>query len=80
MTITTTATNTFIKGQNYSARSICDSECIWNFVVLKRTAKFVTVKDIDSNETKRCGVFIWDETECIRPHGNYSMATVLRAE
>ena len=78
--ITATATQTFITGNTYSASSICDSGCIWDFVVLKRTAQFVTVKDLQSGEVARCKVTNWDDQEQIRPHGDYSMATILRAK
>lgn len=61
----------FNVGQTYSARSICDHDCIFSFTILARTAKQVTVK-VNGNIVKR-GIKIWDNVEEFSPFGNYSM-------
>lgn len=49
------------------------------FRVLKRTAKTITVLDVNDKPTAR-RIYIYDGSECVRPFGNYSMAPVLRAD
>lgn len=77
----TTTDNNIIKfqpGLKYSARSVCDYNCIWTFTVIKRTAKFITIED-QYGETKRVGVKVWDTSETAYPLGNYSMCPVIDA-
>jgi len=71
---------TFKVKKSYSTRSICDSNCIWNFEVIKRTAKTVTIFDKMDRVEKRCKIHIYDNCEMIYPLGHYSMAPSLRAE
>lgn len=73
-----TTTTTFEVGETYSCRSIGDYECVWAYTIEARTAKFVTI-DV-WGDRKRLGVKTdRDGVEYVLPHGNYSMATVLRA-
>ena len=65
----------FEPGKTYWTRSICNYDCIFKITIAKRTAKFVT-----TTEGKRLGVFIRDCVEQVRPHGNYSMAAIIRAD
>lgn len=64
----------FETGKKYSMKSICDSECIWEYTVIKRTAK--TIK-LDNNKSFR--VKSIDDTEFIFPLGRYSMCPILKA-
>lgn len=75
----TTAPATFKVGNTYSARSVCDHNCVWTFKVSKRTAKFVTFVDELTGDTYRRGVHVWDGAEWARPFGDYSMAPTLYA-
>jgi hypothetical protein len=34
----------FEVGKTYSCRSACDYECVWNYEVVKRTDKSITIK------------------------------------
>lgn len=68
---------TFQVGRTYSARSVCDHNCIWSFEVTKRTAKFITL-DHDG-ETMRVGVRAHDGEEWASPFGTFSMCPVIRA-
>lgn len=74
--MTTTA---FLLGQSYECRSFCDYDCVWQFTVAKRTAKFVTLVE-DSGDVRRVGVRVWNGVETCNPLGTYSMAPVLTAE
>jgi hypothetical protein len=68
----------FETNKTYSTASICDSECIFSFEILKRTAKTVKVKVDREIVTRR--IFIdYDNCEAFKPFGNYSMAAVIRA-
>jgi hypothetical protein len=68
----------FIVGREYRTRSICDSNCIFRFKVLARTEKTVTI-ETGRNKSVRRKITVRDGVEQIYPHGQYSMAPVLRA-
>jgi hypothetical protein len=72
------ATKKFQIGQEVSARSACDYDCVFRFTVIKRTAKTVTVKYY--NELKTIKVRVWsDGGEYCYPLGTYSMAPAVFA-
>ena len=73
-------TRQFEIGQTYSCRSICDHECIFEFTVTKRTAKFVTLEN-RHGRIRRAGVRVseYDNAEMCYPMGNYSMCPVITA-
>lgn len=50
-----------------------------NFTVISRTAKTITVLDINDKPITR-RIYIYEGSECVKPLGNYSMAPVLRAD
>jgi hypothetical protein len=81
-TATATKTHTFQVGTTYTTRSACDSDCIFRFTVIKRTAKFITVlRDNGADgELIRVGVKTDDRGEWALPFGSYSMAPVIRAD
>lgn len=63
----------FTVGEEVSARSFCDWDCIFRFKVVSRTAKFVTFQYY--NDLKRVGVKVsHDGREYCSPLGNYSMS------
>jgi len=72
-------THTFQIGNTYSARSACNYDTVWTFAVIKRTAKFITIKD-EYGEIRRVGVRTWNGVEFASPLGTYSMAPVLSAD
>lgn len=74
-----TATSTFQVGATYSARSLCDYDCIWTFEVVSRTAKFITIRNLTDGETVRVGVRTFDGDEAASPLGTYSMSPTIRA-
>jgi hypothetical protein len=67
----------FETGKTYSARSIGDSDCVFSFTILKRTAKYITIKA--QGEIKRVCIYEYDGAENARPLGNYSMCPVIKA-
>lgn len=69
--------NIFQAGKTYTARSACDHNCIFEFRVVKRSAKFLTVEH--AGATKRVGIKKNDEGEWAMPLGSYSMAPIIRA-
>lgn len=69
----------FETGKTYSTASVCDSNCIFQFTVTRRTAKFITTVDRHGEE-RRSKVFVRDGIECARPLGSYSMAPMIEAD
>lgn len=71
--------NQFTQGQELSARSIGDHNCVFTSTVIKRTAKTVTIKV--HGESKRCKIHSdqYSNGEYIFPFGRYSMAPIFRA-
>lgn len=65
----------FQTGNTYSARSICDHDCIISVTVASRTPK--TIKTAEG-KTLRIGVS-GDGVEFVKPWGSYSMAPIVRA-
>jgi len=63
----------------YSTPSICDSNCIFKFRVIKRTEKNVWISQEGSTKVTRRKIDIWDGAENIFPFGKYSMAPILSA-
>lgn len=80
---TTTATETaaaFQIGQDLSRASAGDSDCIFRFTVIARTAKFVTLAVAGyPAETYRVGIKVDEHGEWCLPFGSYSMAPTLHA-
>lgn len=71
-------TKTFEAGKTYATRSICDSECIFSFTIVARSAKQVTVK-VHGNIVKR-GLSVYEGVEQFKPFGNYSMCAIISAD
>lgn len=72
------ATIKFQIGQTVTARSACDYNCIFSWVVTDRTNKFITVSD--GRNSKRVGVTVRNGVEKAYPQGKFSMAPVISAE
>jgi hypothetical protein len=68
----------FETSKTYETRSICDHNCIFKMEVIKRTAKTLTIRI--QNEIKRVRIYIYENSESVKPLGNYSMAPIMRAE
>lgn len=73
----------FEVGKTYSMRSVCNSNCIWSYEVIARTACTVTLKNEDG-EIKKCRISKkaseYANAETVLPEGNYSMCPMLRAD
>ncbi len=71
--------NTFSQGQQLSQASICNGSCIFTGVVVKRTAKTLTISQ-HGYDDKRCKIHLdSDGDEYIYPLGQYSMSPTFRA-
>jgi len=68
----------FEVGKKYDCSSICDGDCVFEFEVIKRTEKTVTIKDSFGKE-KRCKIYTENDEEYIYPLGKYSMCPTLRS-
>jgi hypothetical protein len=67
---------TFQEGQVLYARSIADFDCVFEFTILKRTAKFVTV--LYRGQARRVGIRQWhDNVEYCYP---LDSSVLLRAD
>lgn len=71
-------TPTFTVGETYTTRFACDADSRLAYTVVKRTAKFITIRD-HHGHTVRVGVKTGFEGEYALPQGAYSMAPVIRA-
>ena len=67
----------FETGKEYSTPSICDYNCLFSFIILKRTEKSVWIR-VYGNLTRR-QIEIYDNTETFYPFGKYSMAPIIKA-
>ena len=65
----------FVPGNTYTARSVCDHNCVISTTIASRTAKTVT-----TSEGKRFRVSVWRDVEQFMPWGTYSMAPIMTAE
>jgi len=68
----------FEAGVSYFCRSACDSDCVWHFTILRRTASSVWVL-VDGKECRRA-VRVWNGVEKFEPFGRYSMSPVVSAD
>ena len=74
---------TFELGNWYSMRSACDHNCVWSYVVIKRTAKTITLMD-EKGKTMTCRInakySAYRNAETVFPLGQYSMCPILSAD
>ena len=69
----------------YSMRSVCNQDCVWQYIVTHRTACTVTLKSLDGHDVKTITCRISKNTseyrgaETVYPLGQYSMAPALTA-
>ena len=78
----------FEVGKKYYMFSPCDQSCTWEYEVIKRTEKMITLKPIEpewmreeNREKVRRVKVLTDNSdeEWARPLGSYSMCPILRA-
>lgn len=67
----------FEVGATYSCTSICDSECVFRFTVVKRTEKTLWLDYHGKTRARR--VRMHGNTEACDPQGRFSMSPVLFA-
>lgn len=75
----TTAAPTFTPGTIVNTGN---GDYVWTFEVVKRTAKFVTLRDVDTGDVRRVGIRTdsVDGGEWALPLGTYSMAPAVRPD
>lgn len=75
------ASNKFEVGRTYATRSACNHDCIYQFTVVRRTAKFIFLQGRHpGDQVERRGVYTYDNgPEMCKPHGRHSMAPTLQA-
>ena len=64
-------------GKTYNCRSITDSNCRYEFTIVKRTEKTVSFNYENKTVTKK--VTVYDSREIVFPLGKYSMAPIIKA-
>jgi hypothetical protein len=64
-------------GSTYQVRSLSDYDCVWDFVILGRTARTVTI--IVNHEAVKRGIKVRNGVESFKPFGTYSMNPVVYA-
>ena len=74
-----TETVKFEVGKTYATRSICNHDCIFDYTILRRTEKTVTIVDL-YGDTVRKKVSVYNGVEQFLPHGRYSMAPIISAD
>ena len=70
---------TFKVNKIYQMKSPGDQDCVWQYEVIKRTAKSVTLREIGENAQKTFRFTKYCECEGVFPLGQYSMAPILKA-
>lgn len=71
----------FEVGRSYSAKSVCDHNCIWTYTVTARTAQTITITDGKNVQKCRIDKKIseYRNAETVYPLGKYSMCPSLTA-
>ena len=72
-----TTTVKFEVGKTYHDRACCDWDTIYSFEIIARTATQLTIKE--HNKIYRRGIYIYEGVEYCKPHGTYSMCSVISA-
>ena len=75
--------NKFQVGKTYATASICDSECIYSFVIRRRSDKSVWIDDPRSypaTKAVRRSVYEYEGIEQFKPFGTYSMCAIVGAD
>jgi len=79
MTNTDNSSSKFEAGSRYRMTSACDSNCHWDYTVVRRSAKSLWIVG-DDGETLRRSIRVWQGVERVAPLGSYSMAPQLAAD
>lgn len=72
------ATVKFQVGKTYHDRSSCDWDTIYSFKIVGRTEKQLTIEE--HGKTYKRGIYVYNGVESCKPHGTYSMCSVIRAD
>ena len=69
----------FKVGKSYKMNSLCDTDCVWSYTVVRRTAKTLWIK-CEADQVTSNRISVYDNIERVYPLGKYSMCPVLTAE
>lgn len=69
----------FEVGKVYWMFSPAQQSCTWEYKVVGRTNKMISLQPLEGGETKRCKVSVDMDEEWAKPLGSYSMCPMLRA-
>ncbi len=75
---TAVATVKFEVGRTYYDRSSCDHDTIYCYKIVARTDKTLTIEEY--GKTKKRGIYVYNGVEQCKPHGTYSMCSVISAD
>ena len=70
----------FQTGKKYYTRSVGDYNCIYEYTVVSRTEKTITLSNPSFEKPQRKKVYLYEGVEHCRPEGSYSMAPILGAD
>ncbi len=75
----------FTVGNVFECRSVCDHNCVWTFLVTKRTPKTITICEMRDGKLTGTGpamarIQVHANVETVFPLGRYSMAPILAAD
>lgn len=72
----------FKVGEVYECRSLCCYDSIYRWKVIPRTAKQLTLVEMDHTNAKpfKRGVRVYEGKETCRPNGSFSMCPVIFAD
>lgn len=71
---------TFSAGRTYWTRSVCDHDCVWQFTIVRRTARNVWFRAGTDSEVQRRGITTESGREFFFPFGRYSMAAIVSSD
>lgn len=74
----------FEVGKTYQMTSACNTSCIWEYVVVSRTAKMITIQNTDNHTIQKCRINQTisnaRDAETVLPLGSYAMCPKLSAD
>jgi hypothetical protein len=72
------ATVRFEVGKTYHDRATSDWDTIYSYKIVARTEKILTIEEY--GKTSKRGIYVYNGIEHCKPHGTYSMCSVIGAD
>jgi hypothetical protein len=68
----------FEVGKTYYMSSVCDSDCVWCYEIIKRTAKTVTLQQVDRSEKPMVRrISIWNDHEIVKAQESNELPVIV---